>query len=110
MKLVLHIGTPKTGTTTLQRWFAGNRAAVLAQGVWYPETLGAENHRKLTTHARDSDRPDDSFARLGIRGPEDHARFRRDLEAAFDAEADRARAAGARAALISNEHLWSRIN
>ena len=33
MKLALHIGTPKTGTTTLQRWFAQNRTALQAQGV-----------------------------------------------------------------------------
>ena len=110
MKLFLHIGTPKTGTTTLQRWFAGQRAALLAQGVWYPETPGAENHRRMTTYARDTARGDDSFAKAGIRGPEDHARFRARFEADLDAEAARARAAGARAALISNEHLWSRIN
>lgn len=110
MKLTLHIGTPKTGTTSLQRWFAGQRAALLAQGVWYPEALGAENHRKLMTFARDTDKPDDSFPRFGIRSPEDHARFRDTLAAAFDAEAAEARAAGAQVALISNEHLWSKIN
>lgn len=106
MRLFLHIGTPKTGTTTLQRWCASHRAGLAAQGVWYPESLGAESHRKLAAYARDSARAED--ARLGIRSPEDHAAFRARLEAAFDAEA--AGAAGARACLVSCEILWSRIN
>jgi hypothetical protein len=40
---LLHIGLPKTGTTTLQRGAAVNRAQLLGQGVCYPGT--AFNHR-----------------------------------------------------------------
>ncbi|USI28204.1 hypothetical protein ACD631_17840 [Alteromonas macleodii] len=43
MKLILHIGTHKTGTTTIQRAFASNRSSLLEIGVWYPnyhEVLG----------------------------------------------------------------------
>ena len=35
--LILHIGTHKTATTTLQRHFARNRAALAARGIWYPD-------------------------------------------------------------------------
>lgn len=35
--LRLHIGTHKTGTTSVQRFFAQNRAALREAGVWYPE-------------------------------------------------------------------------
>lgn len=34
--LHLHIGTNKTGTTTIQRFLAGNRERLRAQGVFYP--------------------------------------------------------------------------
>jgi hypothetical protein len=35
-QLFLHIGYPKTGTTSLQRFLAANQAALAAQGVLYP--------------------------------------------------------------------------
>lgn len=45
MKLYLHIGTHKTGTTTIQRLLSANRESLKKQGVWYPgysEVLGTE--------------------------------------------------------------------
>jgi len=44
-KLVLHIGMPKAGTTSLQRWLASNRDAALASGLDY--WSAAENHSEL---------------------------------------------------------------
>jgi len=35
-KLILHAGTPKTGTTSLQRYLDGQRAALLRKGILYP--------------------------------------------------------------------------
>ncbi len=35
MKAVIHIGTPKSGTTTIQSFLALNRAALAAQGIRY---------------------------------------------------------------------------
>ena len=37
-RLVLHAGTPKTGTSSLQRCLDQHRATLAAQGVWYPPT------------------------------------------------------------------------
>ncbi|HEX4294093.1 MAG TPA: class I SAM-dependent methyltransferase [Rhizomicrobium sp.] len=44
-KLILHIGMPKAGTTSLQRWLSANRNAALAAGLdpW----PAAENHSEL---------------------------------------------------------------
>lgn len=36
-RLILHIGTHKTATTTLQRHLARNREALAARGIWYPD-------------------------------------------------------------------------
>ena len=48
MKLVLHIGTHKTGTTAIQRFLGANQAILLNKGIWYPkysELLeGKSNH------------------------------------------------------------------
>jgi len=37
-RLILHIGYNKTGTTSLQAFFAANAAALRANGILYPET------------------------------------------------------------------------
>lgn len=44
---LLHVGPPKTGTTSLQRAASAARAALLRQGVLYPGTR--YSHRKATT-------------------------------------------------------------
>jgi hypothetical protein len=36
MKLIIHCGFPKTGTTALQHWCARNECQLEAQGVFYP--------------------------------------------------------------------------
>lgn len=37
MKLILHIGTHKTGTTAIQRALSQNRSTLLEHGYWYPQ-------------------------------------------------------------------------
>jgi hypothetical protein len=47
--LILHIGNPKAGSTSLQHWLAGNRAGLAAAGIDYP-LIGRgsdHNHRAL---------------------------------------------------------------
>ena len=44
-QLIVHIGMPKAGTTSLQRWFAANRDAALAAGLDYWRK--AENHSEI---------------------------------------------------------------
>src|ERR1700722_4118136 len=52
---ILHIGTEKTGTTTLQRYLALNRDEFLKQGYFIPSSLSPypdlANHERLTTYA-----------------------------------------------------------
>ena len=45
--LILHIGTPKTGSTTIQYLLSHNRPALRAQGIYYPATPHATNHMLL---------------------------------------------------------------
>ncbi|MBE3829324.1 hypothetical protein HJ140_09590 [Vibrio parahaemolyticus] len=46
-KLVLHIGTEKTGTTSIQSMLSQNRQRFKAQGFHVLECAGEENHRLL---------------------------------------------------------------
>lgn len=43
--ILVHIGSPKTGTTTLQGWLSRNRPRLAAQGICYP--LDGVNHNDL---------------------------------------------------------------
>lgn len=54
MKAFLHIGTEKTGTTTLQNFLANNRQNLLDNNYLYPNTPGKTNHIKLPILASDS--------------------------------------------------------
>lgn len=51
MQLFVHIGQPKTGSSTLQAFFNRNRETLLAQGYLYPKTLNPTNHGDLTVEA-----------------------------------------------------------
>lgn len=50
--VVLHIGTDKTGTTSLQQLLRLNRAALLEHGVLYPRSPGRVRHVELGLYAR----------------------------------------------------------
>lgn len=45
-RLILHIGTHKTATTSIQRFFAQNRATLATRGVFYPgyDLIGKKPH------------------------------------------------------------------
>lgn len=62
-KLILHIGTEKTGTTSIQEFLLKNRDVLRMNGIFMPETpsSSAPNHRKLATACFNSGRIDDSF-------------------------------------------------
>jgi hypothetical protein len=56
---VLHIGTEKTGTTTLQAFLDINREALREQGFLYTESAGKQNNRLMSLAAFDAQRRDD---------------------------------------------------
>ena len=69
-KLILHIGTEKTGTTTLQRFFFDNRKKLAGNGILFPLRPGTSefpNHRKLVTLCMDKGHWDDSHAHLNLK-------------------------------------------
>ena len=46
-RLVLHIGSPKTGTTSLQSWLYAKRAPLDQAGVYLPSSIGQPRNRCL---------------------------------------------------------------
>lgn len=51
-KVYIHIGTPKTGSTYIQRYFANHREKLLDSGVLYPESLERFPGMRVGNHAR----------------------------------------------------------
>jgi len=89
----LHIGSEKTGTSSIQRYFGKNRPAFLQRGFWYPDCLtgGPEVHRRLSDEA--------------LHNPIDP---QSPLAREFREEYRQAVAGGAHTAVISSEFFHSR--
>lgn len=102
----LHIGTGKTGTTTLQHYLARNRNILLAQGFLYPRAPGSRNHHALTAFALDDNKLDETRKRLNLLNAERLATFRRELPNAVEAEMARGNCSNL---ILSNEVLSARV-
>ena len=81
MRAIVHIGTPKTGTTSLQAWLADNRDGLTATGVRYNATFG-ERHSQFPLVCRLMSEVED-WSYLVMDMP---ARVRRALDAVGEAE------------------------
>ena len=67
MDLYLHIGTEKTGTTSVQKFFKANRALLAKNGIVYPVAPGKQNHMGLAASAQDTAKRGPLRKSLGIR-------------------------------------------
>lgn len=106
-RLILHIGTEKTGTSSIQRFLARHRDRLAAQGVRTPASLAdpAGNHSWLPLLAYDAGREDD-LSRRWLDPRLDRQQQIGDRRRAFVAEVE---ACGSATWIISSEHLQSRL-
>lgn len=107
-RCILHIGTEKTGSTSIQALLDRNRALFLENGAFVPSCLGTPNHIGITV-ACASPRNVMDLRRHLPRSSADAADLRAHTAEALANEARSAAASGAEVLLISNEHLHSRI-
>jgi len=112
---VLHGGTEKTGSTSLQRFLALNAAELACQSIWVPRCLvpdpvrGPYNHTLLITSSRLSiDEPDDLQAALGLTTMEDVARHRQEIIRALALEYAELGFIPSKI-IVSSEHVHSRL-
>jgi hypothetical protein len=104
--IYLHIGTQKTGTTTLQNVGRQNRDALAARGILYPKAPGDTNHIGLTLYAAGASGSRDLARELGLRSLEDVTEYQ---EALPDRIRKEIVASGCGRMWLSNEHLSSRV-
>lgn len=107
MKLSLHIGTPKSGTTTIQQFLKHNRALLQENGVHVPQSAGPSNQRRLAAMFLNDDTVDDFFRRLNLQNRAERIAAKRQWQADLSAEI---KAQTCSHVVMSSEHLQSRLH
>lgn len=106
MKVILHIGTEKTGTTSIQRTLAYERDILAAGGILYPKLFGSENHMEIAVAAMSNARADELKMVELSRQDCDHPEYRRRLKDQLHSEIAEG---DYHTLIISNEHCHSRL-
>lgn len=101
-RAILHIGSPKTGTTAIQRALRDNQESLAREGLRYPTFLRGENHFELAVYAAE-----DQDKRAHFLMNFESADQMREFRATF-AETFRTNTAGGDW-IFSSEHLSSRV-
>jgi hypothetical protein len=104
MKLLLHIGTGKTGSSTIQGTLTANRDRLRDAGVLYPISNGAGNHVFLPMLVAEKNSFPDLTRRLHAGEPAKLATMRQTWLRNLKAELDEARGQ-ARLCILTAEHL-----
>lgn len=110
MKLILHIGTEKTGTTVIQNWLYQNESVLREHGFLLTHAMGAPNNRRLGAYFQQQF--DDFFLDHNIANEAARDAFFADFEANVDAELAAARddeSGACHTCIVSSEHLSSRL-
>ncbi|MFI3272290.1 MAG: hypothetical protein R3Y11_09365 [Pseudomonadota bacterium] len=109
MKLYLHIGTEKTGTTTIQEALYRNQEALHDVGFHFLQCAGKKNNRAIPSYCFANDHYDDFFKSKKIYTIEQKKCFKSALKALLDDEIKNL-PSYIHSVIISSEHFHSRTN
>ncbi|BBB27302.1 hypothetical protein [Amphritea japonica] len=106
MKCIIHIGTPKTATTLLQKWLYENKSALSNQSIALTTTFRTGNNRFLATMFQDNI---DKIGRMeGFYDSRGRDQFKATLTENFKAELDDIRT-NHHTVLFTSEHLYRNL-
>ena len=108
MHAIIHIGTEKTGTTTLQKTLNDNAQALYKCGVLYLSGKDLVNARDLVAACLGDDVPDEYLAAANVETPEQRCDFQRSTFDDYAFWLQKA-ASECHTLVISSEHLHSRM-
>ena len=109
MRVVLHIGMEKTGTTAVQQWLDVQRKTLLEEGWHVPTRLGKTNHRQLSLLGFNADRRDDATERRNIKNDQDLVRLQSIIKRRLREEILKARENDCHTLIASSELISSRL-
>ena len=107
-RAIIHVGTEKTGTTSLQAALATNRDMLRGHGILFPSSPGKLNHTRLVAASEDDDVIDNIKAHLMAARRESEARLRRTFHADFQKELNSG--ADWHTLVLSSELIHSRLH
>lgn len=109
LKLVLHLGTEKSGTTALQKWLTRNHEFLVKKGIWVCHSLEKSNNFGLVILGAGLEAGPDLTNEINVHdeGALDEYMSRKSSELA--AEVALATESGCHTFIISSEHLHSRV-
>lgn len=107
MKCILHIGTEKTGSTSLQSFLSLNRQTLLERGYLYTRSAGEKNNSSLAAAAYDSRRRDDLTKRRGIHNDVGLKSYQ--AKVFSDLKDELKQSPGFHTTIFSSEHIQSRL-
>jgi len=104
----LHIGTEKTGTTTIQAFLEATRDVMQDKGLCYLRSAGSRGHSSLVAYCLRHERSDAFFLEMGLVPPACRQEFRNLLRERLAAELTHTQNAACDV-LVSSEHFHSRL-
>lgn len=107
MKCILHIGTEKTGTSSLQEFLHQNRKILAAHGYLYTKSVGLRNNQSLSIAAYNTDRRDNFTRSRGIYDDRDLIAYQNAKINALRVELKHAK--GMHTVIFSSEQIQSRL-
>jgi len=107
MKIVLHIGTEKTGTTSIQGFLSSHRDDLRKHNILYSKILGDPNNIRLSIALQNIDKIDDSRIYAKLITKEQILAYREELKENLQKEIT---SENPEVLIISSEHLSSRMN
>ena len=109
MKAIVHIGTEKTGTSSIQRFLYQNQKPLKSAGFHFIQSAGTTNNRALPAYCVSDDSYDEYLIGKGISTTEGREKFRRNFIAKFESELE-SLGSNIHTVIISSEHLHSRLH
>ena len=109
MRCILHIGTEKTGTTTIQAFLDLNRSHLRSCGILVPRSVGGPNAIGLAVAAYNPFHLDDYVKSIGLQTSQGLLNHQSRLIAALRREIELSKSEGVDTVCFSSEHLHSRL-
>lgn len=107
-KFIIHIGTEKTGTTTLQNLLSYNHELLKSRGFFYLRTPERIEARGITAASLGDQQPDEFLKDLGVDTPEQRQKFRDATERQVH-ETLSLLPESVSTVIVSSEHFHSRL-